>query len=48
MKTSTLQAHDMLPVLIVDDVEKRIGDVPGVVIPRLAAVMDHHLYPVQT
>ncbi len=30
MKTSTLQVHDMLSVLSVDDVEKRIGDVPGV------------------
>ena len=30
MKTSTLHVHDMLSVLSVDDVEKRIGDVPGV------------------
>ena len=30
MKTSTLQVHDMLSVLSVDGVEKRIGDVPGV------------------
>ena len=30
MKTSTLQVHDMLSVLSVEDVEKRIGDVPGV------------------
>ena len=30
MKTSSLQVHDMLSVTSVDDVEKRIGDVPGV------------------
>ena len=30
MKTSTLQIHDMLSVLSVDEVERRIGGVPGV------------------
>ena len=30
MKTSNLEVHDMLSVLSVDDVEKRIGEVPGV------------------
>jgi copper chaperone CopZ len=30
MKTSVLEVHDMLSVLSVDDVEKRIGEVPGV------------------
>ena len=30
MKTSTLQVQDMLSVLSVDEVEKRIGEVPGV------------------
>jgi len=30
MKTSLLEVHDMLSVLSVDDVEKRIGEVPGV------------------
>lgn len=30
MKTSTLQVHDMLSVLSVDEVERRIGEVPGV------------------
>ena len=30
MKTSVLEAHDMLSVLSVDEVEKRIGEVPGV------------------
>ena len=30
MKTSVIEVHDMLSVLSVDDVEKRIGDVPGV------------------
>ena len=30
MKTSVIEVHDMLPVLSVDEVEKRIGEVPGV------------------
>ncbi len=30
MKTSAIEVHDMLSVLSVDEVEKRIGDVPGV------------------
>jgi Cu2+-exporting ATPase len=30
MKTSVLEVHAMLSVLSVDDVEKRIGEVPGV------------------
>ena len=30
MKTSVIDVHDMLSVLSVDDVEKRIGEVPGV------------------
>ena len=30
MKTSVMDVHDMLSVLSVDGVEKRIGDVPGV------------------
>jgi copper chaperone CopZ len=30
MKTSVIEVHDMLSVLSVDDVEKRIRDVPGV------------------
>ncbi len=30
MKTSTIEVHDMLSVLSVDEVEKRIGEVPGV------------------
>ncbi len=30
MKTSTINVHDMLSVLSVEEVEKRIGDVPGV------------------
>ena len=30
MKTSVIEMRDMLAVLTVDDVEKRIGDVPGV------------------
>ena len=30
MKTSVIEVHDMLSVLSVDGVEKRIGDVPGV------------------
>ena len=30
MKTSVMQVHDMLSVLSVHDVEKRIGEVPGV------------------
>ncbi len=30
MKTSVIEAHDMLSVLRVDEVEKRIGEVPGV------------------
>ena len=30
MKTSVLEVHDMLSVLSVDEVEKRIGEVPGV------------------
>ena len=30
MKTSVIEAHDMLSVLSVDEVEKRIGKVPGV------------------
>ncbi|MDQ2666656.1 MAG: heavy-metal-associated domain-containing protein [Gemmatimonadota bacterium] len=29
MTTSTLQVHDMLSVLSVDEVERRSGDVPG-------------------
>ena len=29
MKTSVIEAHDMLSVLTVDEVEKRIGKVPG-------------------
>ena len=30
MKTSVIEVHDMLSVWSVDEVEKRIGDVPGV------------------
>jgi len=30
MKTSIIEVHDMLSVLTVDEVEKRIGEVPGV------------------
>jgi copper chaperone CopZ len=30
MKTSVIEVHDMLSVLSVDEVERRIGDVPGV------------------
>ena len=30
MKTSVIEIHAMLSVLSVDEVEKRIGDVPGV------------------
>ncbi len=30
MKTSVMEVHDMLSVLSVEGVEKRIGDVPGV------------------
>lgn len=30
MKTSIIEVRDMLSVLSVDDVEKRIGEVPGV------------------
>lgn len=30
MKTSVIEVHDMLSVLGVDDVEHRIGEVPGV------------------
>ena len=30
MKTSVIEVHDMLSVLSVDDVEGRIGEVPGV------------------
>ena len=30
MKTSVIEVHDMLTVLSVDEVEKRIGEVPGV------------------
>lgn len=30
MKTSVIEIHDMLSVLSVDEVEKRIGEVPGV------------------
>ena len=30
MKTSVIHVHDMLSVLSVEEVEKRIGDVPGV------------------
>jgi len=30
MKTSVLEVHDMLEVFSVDEVEKRIGEVPGV------------------
>ena len=30
MKTSTIKVHDMLSVISVDEVEKRIGEVPGV------------------
>ena len=30
MKTSVIEVHDMLSVLSVDEVEKRIGKVPGV------------------
>ena len=30
MKTSVTEVHDMLSVLSVDEVEKRIGEVPGV------------------
>ena len=30
MKTSVIEIHDMLSVLSVDGVEKRIGEVPGV------------------
>lgn len=30
MKTSVMEVHDMLAVLSVDEVEQRIGEVPGV------------------
>src|SRR5579863_3763391 len=30
MKTSVIEVHDMLSVWSVDEVEKRIGEVPGV------------------
>jgi Cu2+-exporting ATPase len=30
MKTSAIEVHDMLSVWSVDEVEKRIGEVPGV------------------
>ncbi len=30
MKTSTIEVHDMLSVFSIDEVEKRIGEVPGV------------------
>lgn len=30
MKTSIINVHDMLSVLSVEEVEKRIGEVPGV------------------
>lgn len=30
MKTSAMEVHDMLSVLSVDEVEQRIGEVPGV------------------
>ena len=30
MKTSVIKVHDMLSVLSVDELEKRIGEVPGV------------------
>jgi len=30
MKTSVIEVHDMLSVLTVDEVEERIGGVPGV------------------
>ena len=30
MRTSVTEVHDMLSVLSVDEVEKRIGEVPGV------------------
>ena len=30
MKTSAIEVHDMLSVFSVDEVEKRIGQVPGV------------------
>ena len=30
MKTSIIEVHDMLSVLTVDEVEKRVGEVPGV------------------
>ena len=30
MKTSVIHVHDMLSVLSVDEIEKRIGEVPGV------------------
>jgi Cu2+-exporting ATPase len=30
MKTSVIEVHDMLSILTVDEVEKRIGEVPGV------------------
>ena len=30
MKTSVIEVHDLLSVLTVDEVEKRIGEVPGV------------------
>lgn len=30
MKTSVIEVHDMLSVLSVDELEKRIGEVPGV------------------
>ena len=30
MKTSAIEVHDMLSVFSVDEVEKRIGEVPGV------------------
>ena len=30
MKTSVIEVHDMLSVFSVEEVEKRIGEVPGV------------------
>jgi ribosomal protein L12E/L44/L45/RPP1/RPP2 len=38
MKTSVIEVHDMLSVLSVDDVEKRIGEVLGVAAPKTPPV----------
>ncbi len=43
MKTSVIEIHDMLSVLSVDGVERRIGEVPGVEPNLLTREDDPHL-----